>query len=174
MKTTPAQHSSRQRHLPSILDRELGDRSKDAFGHRHFAKALEGLIEDETKKSPFSIGLLGTGKSTIKELYLEELKSNKAGQDGRLRRDRIFPITFNAWRHGGEEDLKRECLAILARVCSKHVCPDGAPTAGAPLVACSGNDGEDRRREGRAIIRAGGGIHVKTSSLAQQDTRRVS
>ena len=116
MKTAPVQHSSRQHRLPSILDRELGDHAKDAFGHRHFAKALEGLIEDEAKKPPFSIGLLGpwgTGKSTIKELYLEELKSNKARQDRKSRSDRIFPITFNAWRHGGEEDLKRVLLRAV-------------------------------------------------------------
>ena len=109
MKT--AQRSSQQRRLPSILDREIGDYTKDAFGHRHFAKALEDLIEDEAKKPPFSIGLLGpwgTGKSTIKELYLEGLK-----QDGKSRSNRIFPITFNAWRHGGEADLKRVLLRAV-------------------------------------------------------------
>ena len=116
MKTAPAQRSSQQRRLPSILDRELRDHTKDAFGHRHFAKALEDLIEDEAKKPPFSIGLLGpwgTGKSTIKELYLEGLKSDKSRQDGKSRSNRIFPITFNAWRHGGEEDLKRVLLRTV-------------------------------------------------------------
>ena len=116
MKTAPAQRSSRQRRLPSILDREIGDYTKDAFGHRHFAKALEDLIEDEAKKPPFSIGLLGpwgTGKSTIKELYLEGLRSDKSRQDGKSRSNRIFPIIFNAWRHGGEEDLKRVLLRAV-------------------------------------------------------------
>ena len=116
MKTAPAPRSSQQRRLPSILDRELRDYTKDAFGHRHFAKALEDLIEDEAKQPPFSIGLLGpwgTGKSTIKELYLEGLKSDKSRQDGKARSNRIFPITFNAWRHGGETDLKRVLLRTV-------------------------------------------------------------
>ncbi|MFQ5912829.1 MAG: P-loop NTPase fold protein, partial [Nitrospinota bacterium] len=57
----------------SVLDRELSDRSKDAFGHQHYADLLGDLIEAEHHLPPFSIGLLGswgTGKSTIKELYL--------------------------------------------------------------------------------------------------------
>ena len=116
MKTASAQRSSRQHRLPSILDREIRDYTKDAFGHRHFAKALEDLIEDETKKPPFSIGLLGpwgTGKSTIKELYLGGLKSDKSRQEGKSRSKRIFPIIFNAWRHGGEDDLKRVLLRTV-------------------------------------------------------------
>lgn len=116
MKTASTQHSLRQHRLPSILDREIGDHTKDVFGHRHFAKALEDLIEDETKKPPFSIGLLGpwgTGKSTIKELYLEGLKSDKSRQEGKSRSKRIFPIIFNAWRHGGEKDLKRVLLRTV-------------------------------------------------------------
>ena len=116
MKPSPARRSSRQRRLSSILDRELGDRSKDAFGHRHFAKALEDLIETEARTPPFSIGLLGswgTGKSTIKELYLQELKSSKSPRGRNSRGERIFPITFNAWRHGGEEDLKRALLRTV-------------------------------------------------------------
>ena len=113
MEPNPARRSSQQRRLSSILDRELGDRSKDAFGHRHFAKALEDLIENEERTPPFSIGLLGswgTGKSTIKELYLQGLKSSKSHGGRKSRGERIFPITFNAWRHGGEEDLKRALL----------------------------------------------------------------
>lgn len=116
MKRSPARRSSRQRRLSSILDRELGDRSKDAFGHRHFAKALEDLIENEERTPPFSIGLLGswgTGKSTIKELYLQDLKSSESHRGVKSRRESIFPITFNAWRHGGEEDLKRALLRTV-------------------------------------------------------------
>ena len=116
MKPSPARRSSRQRRLSSILDRELGDRSKDAFGHRHFAKALEDLIENEERTPPFSIGLLGswgTGKSTIKELYLQDLKSSESHRGVKSRRESIFPITFNAWRHGGEEDLKRALLRTV-------------------------------------------------------------
>ena len=58
--------------MPWLLDRELSSITADAFGHRHFAKALENLIESPTLEPPYSIGLLGkwgTGKSTIKELY---------------------------------------------------------------------------------------------------------
>ena len=60
-----------QHAMPSVLDREISDQSKDAFGHQHFAGVLGNLIEAEHHLPPFSIGLLGswgTGKSTIKEL----------------------------------------------------------------------------------------------------------
>ena len=116
MKSDPNQRSMLKRRLPSILDRELGDNSRDAFGHRHFAKALEHLVENDDRMPPFSIGLLGawgTGKSTIKELYLEALKSSKTTKGKASRGARIFPITFNAWRHGGEDDLKRALLRAV-------------------------------------------------------------
>ena len=116
MKSDRNQRSKLGRRLPSILDRELGDNSRDAFGHRHFAKALEHLIENDDWMPPFSIGLLGawgTGKSTIKELYLEALKSSKSNKRNATRGARIFLITFNAWRHGGEQDLKRALLRAV-------------------------------------------------------------
>lgn len=103
---------SAERLMPSILDRELGDSSGDAFGHRHFAEVLRSLIEGD-HKPPYSIGLLGswgTGKSTIKELYLKALKTDMRGGKGARRADRVYPITFNAWRYGGEQDLKRALL----------------------------------------------------------------
>lgn len=99
--------------MPSILDKELDDRSGDAFGHQDFAIALRDLIEARTNKPPFSIGLLGpwgTGKSSIKALYRRDLESDKAGAVGKRRDDRIHVITFNAWRFGGEQDLKRSLL----------------------------------------------------------------
>jgi len=99
--------------MPSILDKELDDRSADAFGHQDFADALRDLIEAPTNRPPFSIGLLGpwgTGKSSIKSLYWRELKSDKAGAVGNRRSDRVHVITFNAWRFGGEQDLKRALL----------------------------------------------------------------
>ena len=116
MKSDTTQRSLLKRRLPSILDRELGDNSRDAFGHCHFAKALEDLVENDDRIPPFSIGLLGawgTGKSTIKELYLEALRSSKPAKGDASRRARIFPITFNAWRHGGEDDLKRALLRAV-------------------------------------------------------------
>lgn len=100
-------------HLPSIIDRELSDPADDAFGHNHFAQALEDLIESQSMKPPFSIGLLGpwgTGKSSIKGLYLRSLGSDGTKRDGKKRSDRVKCITFNAWRYGGEEDLKRALL----------------------------------------------------------------
>lgn len=99
--------------MPSILDRELDDRSGDAFGHQDFAIALRDLIEARTNKPPFSVGLLGpwgTGKSSIKALYRQDLTSDKTGTVGNRRADRIHVITFNAWRFGGEQDLKRSLL----------------------------------------------------------------
>ncbi|OYV28600.1 MAG: hypothetical protein B7Z81_15645, partial [Acidocella sp. 20-61-6] len=99
--------------MPSILDKELDDRSGDAFGHQDFAIALRDLIEAPTNKPPFSIGLLGpwgTGKSSIKALYRRDLESDKAGAVGSRRTDRVHVITFNAWRFGGEQDLKRSLL----------------------------------------------------------------
>lgn len=99
--------------MPSILDKELDDRAGDAFGHQDFAIALRDLIEAHTNKPPFSVGLLGpwgTGKSSIKALYRRDLESDKAGPVGNRRTDRIRVITFNAWRFGGEQDLKRSLL----------------------------------------------------------------
>jgi hypothetical protein len=99
--------------MPSIQDKELDDRSGDAFGHQDFAIALRHLIEAPTNKPPFSVGLLGpwgTGKSSIKALYRRDLESDKAGAVGSRRADRIHVITFNAWRFGGEQDLKRSLL----------------------------------------------------------------
>lgn len=98
--------------MPSILDRELSDFSEDAFGHNHFAQALRHLIEGP-HRPPYSIGLLGswgTGKSTIKQLYLSSLENDPIGEKNKKRKDRIRPITFNAWRYGGEEDIKRSLL----------------------------------------------------------------
>ncbi|TEA70172.1 P-loop NTPase fold protein [Allopusillimonas ginsengisoli] len=99
--------------MPSILDKELEDRSADAFGHQDYADALRDLIESPTNKPPFSVGLLGpwgTGKSSIKSLYRRDLEEDKTGLVGGRRADRIHVITFNAWRFGGEQDLKRALL----------------------------------------------------------------
>jgi len=99
--------------MPSILDKELEDRSADAFGHQDYADALRDLIEAPTNKPPFSVGLLGpwgTGKSSIKALYRRDLEADKTGPVGSRRSDRIHVITFNAWRFGGEQDLKRSLL----------------------------------------------------------------
>jgi predicted KAP-like P-loop ATPase len=65
--------------MPSLLDREVSSPARDAFGHRHYAEALRSLIESEVNTPPFSIGLLGgwgTGKTTIKGLYLEDLSED--------------------------------------------------------------------------------------------------
>ncbi|MEQ5775999.1 hypothetical protein J4E05_10745 [Thalassospira sp. NFXS8] len=99
--------------MPSILDRELSERDGDAFGHQSYADALKDLVESPLNTPPFSIGLLGpwgTGKSTIKELYRHGLMSDKIGKVGSRRSDRFHVITFNAWRFGGEQDLKRALL----------------------------------------------------------------
>lgn len=101
--------------MPACLDRQISMVDRDAFGHRHFAQALQSLIESETYSPPFSIGLLGgwgTGKSTIKELYigslLDDARKNNAGC---TRSHRTHTITFNAWRFGGrEQDIKRALL----------------------------------------------------------------
>lgn len=98
--------------MASILDKELAELSGDAFGHYHFAEVLKNLIEGE-HAPPFSVGLLGswgTGKSTIKELYLRSLGDDKVGPRGERRSDKVRAITFNAWRYGGEQDLKRALL----------------------------------------------------------------
>ena len=66
--------------MPSLLDREISSAEDDAFGHRHFAKALESLIESHENEPPFSVGLLGkwgTGKSSIKEMYLRSLYDDR-------------------------------------------------------------------------------------------------
>lgn len=104
---------SRPQGMPSILDKELDDRSRDAFGHQDIAIALRDLVEATTNKPPFSVGLLGpwgTGKSSIKALYRRDLEDDKTGSVGNRRADRVHVITFNAWRFGGEQDLKRALL----------------------------------------------------------------
>ena len=101
--------------MPSSLDRQTSNFERDAFGHRHFADALRSLIESETHSPPFSIGLLGgwgTGKSTIKELYIRDLGNDaRRSHSGHTRSERFHGITFNAWRFGGkDQDIKRALL----------------------------------------------------------------
>ena len=96
--------------MPALLDREIESPDKDAFGHKDFAEALKNLIE--LPEPPYSIGLLGkwgVGKSSIKKLYLKNLETNKEKIKGLTRSERIFPITFNAWRYGGE-NIKKSLL----------------------------------------------------------------
>jgi hypothetical protein len=99
--------------MPSLLDREVRDASEDRFGHRHYAEALKSLIENEEHDPPYSIGLLGkwgTGKSTIKGMYLDNLKDDaETDSEGKKRGDKIHTVTFNAWRYGGS-DIKRALL----------------------------------------------------------------
>ncbi len=95
-----------------LLDREIRSVERDAFGHRDFALLLRSLIESSQHPPPFSIGLLGpwgTGKSSIKALYLSDLVDDQINSDGRRRNERIHSITFNAWRYGGE-NIKRALL----------------------------------------------------------------
>lgn len=97
----------------ALLDRELSTSADDAFGHQDFAKVLRSLVESSDNDPPFSIGLLGrwgTGKSSIKGIYLASMADHDTGGvNSRRRSDRFYPITFNAWRYGGE-DLKRALL----------------------------------------------------------------
>ena len=107
--------------MPSLLDREIDTDHDDSFGHRHFAKALKSLIESSDNLPPFSIGLLGkwgSGKSSIKAMYLKSLADTPSNGT-------VFPITFNAWRFGGE-DLKRALLrqVYLATGGSKRALDD--------------------------------------------------
>ncbi|HEX8186330.1 MAG TPA: P-loop NTPase fold protein, partial [Blastocatellia bacterium] len=125
-------------HLNCLLDTQINSDDDDAFGHRHFAAALKSLIESPCNKPPYTIGLLGkwgTGKSSIKQLYLQPLEDAKkkavmAKHRGIRRKiaaalrsvfgrkgpaepttpeDGIYCITFNAWRFGGE-NIKRALL----------------------------------------------------------------
>ncbi|MGC0891898.1 KAP family P-loop NTPase fold protein [Pantoea agglomerans] len=101
--------------MPSALDKHIQGVGDDAFGHRHFAQALKSLIETGKYKPPYSIGLLGdwgTGKSSIKELYLTELKDDQSRDDNGLKRtQKTHCITYNAWRFGGkDQDVKRTLL----------------------------------------------------------------
>jgi hypothetical protein len=94
-------------YMPSLLDKEIKTEGADAFGHKHFAKALESLIESPQNIPPYSIGLLGkwgTGKSSIKELYLDTLSKSDD-----IRKKKYKPIIFNAWQYGGE-NIKRALL----------------------------------------------------------------
>lgn len=104
-----------RRLMPAVLDRQIESEEQDAFGHRHFAHALQSLVEDESHAPPFSIGLLGgwgTGKSSVKELYTRALADDSSSVDGKPPRSQRFKsITFNAWRFGGkDQDIKRALL----------------------------------------------------------------
>ena len=101
--------------MPAVLDRQISTEKQDAFGHRHFAQALRSLVESEHHTPPFSIGLLGgwgTGKSSIKELYIRGLEDDASkSEGGEPRMHRFKSITFNAWRFGGkDQDIKRALL----------------------------------------------------------------
>jgi len=109
----PAKKISPSGSMPSILDKELEHRGADAFGHQDYAEALRDLIEAPENIPPFSVGLLGpwgTGKSSIKALYKRDLEDDKSGAVGNRRADHTHVISFNAWRFGGEQDLKRALL----------------------------------------------------------------
>ena len=97
--------------MPAYLDKEVTSEGGDKFGHAHLAAALRDLIEDERHRPPYSIGLLGrwgTGKSTVKGLYLDGLHNDeKKNGEGGKRRDRIYPITFNAWKYAGESEIRK-------------------------------------------------------------------
>jgi hypothetical protein len=45
--------------MPSLLDREIDTTEADAFGNRHFSKALQDIIESPRNSPPFTLGLLG-------------------------------------------------------------------------------------------------------------------
>ncbi|MDL2210836.1 KAP family NTPase [Desulfovibrio sp. OttesenSCG-928-I05] len=100
--------------MPSALDKHISASKDDAFGHRHFAQALRSLIESPKNLPPYSIGLLGgwgTGKSSIKELYIHDLEDDSQKYNKKLRKNCIKYITFNAWRFGGkDQDIKRALL----------------------------------------------------------------
>lgn len=97
--------------MPAYLDKEISSADQDKFGHSHLAQALRGLIEEPKHSPPYSIGLLGkwgTGKSTVKGLYVNHLHDDETKNgDGIKRRDRIHTITFNAWKYGGEADIRK-------------------------------------------------------------------
>jgi len=98
--------------MPSLLDREIRSREADSFGHQHFAKALESIVESPVHTPPYSVGLLGkwgTGKSSIKSLYIESLAQDQSKINGLVRSKWVRAITFNAWRFGGE-DIRRALL----------------------------------------------------------------
>ena len=97
--------------MSAYLDKEVSSADRDKFGHAHLADALRCIIEDEKHCPPYSIGLLGkwgTGKSTVKEIYLHDLKNDETKKEGDIkRRDLIYTITFNAWKYGGEADIRK-------------------------------------------------------------------
>jgi hypothetical protein len=98
-----------KRPIPVLLDREISSNRADAFGHRHFANMLKGLIESDEIQPPFTIGLLGnwgSGKSSIKSMYESSLTDDASSES---RNERFHPVTFNAWRFGGEQ-IKRALL----------------------------------------------------------------
>ena len=101
-KLTRAEHALERGRMPALLDRAVTQRDDDAFGHHHFASALQSLVEGEEHVPPYSIGLLGrwgTGKSTIKEIYLRSLADERTKDSrGTIRADRVRTITFNAWQ----------------------------------------------------------------------------
>ena len=104
--------------MPCILDREIKDKKNDAFGHIDFAIALKSIIESPENKPPFSIGLLGlwgTGKSSIKSLYLQDL-NDSTNSSGTSRKQKIKTINFNAWKYGNNDGSKSIKKSLLRHV----------------------------------------------------------
>lgn len=94
--------------LECLSDRAIDERKLDAFGHRHFARALATILHNKENRPPFSVGLLGgwgSGKSSIRKLYKQIISDSS---DAELR-NRIVSVEFNAWRHGGE-NMRRALL----------------------------------------------------------------
>lgn len=88
--------------IPLLLDKPLNSSDADQFGHEHYAEALFDLITNQNLRMPYNIGLLGqwgVGKSSIKELCKNKLKSM----------DNIHCIDFNAWKYSGDS-IKRALL----------------------------------------------------------------
>ena len=88
--------------IPLLLDKPLNSSDADQFGHEHYAEALFDLITNQNLRMPYNIGLLGqwgVGKSSIKELCKNKLKSM----------DYIHCIDFNAWKYSGDS-IKRALL----------------------------------------------------------------
>jgi hypothetical protein len=89
--------------LPLFQDKEI-DKSKERFGHWAYARTIAKILKENDK--PLTIGLFGewgTGKSTIVNMLLEEIKEIP-----------ICPVVFNAWRHQ-DDSFRRQLLIAVGR-----------------------------------------------------------
>lgn len=95
-----AANSGSARVHPFAADRPIASRAEDLLGRASFADSLASVIRGWRDKESLVIGLYGewgSGKSSIKNMILESLRSVEAGSP--------LIVEFNPWQWSGQDQL---------------------------------------------------------------------